>query len=215
MVLIPEPTQQGMICCDAETPRKVVSEETEPYYFETYVGYQKNIEISRGDSLFWISSDLRTAYLTRGPQHIESHFFATLVRGFAPENKSSTITNRTVLPYINGCSTKQIFPPDRPGDPTMQMLFIPPHCSEQHHHIHSTARSVFVLSGSGRCIVGLNEKSSVTVDLVPKRICVLSPMCPHHFETSDEPLIVLPVHVWSSVLGAENGHPMLNGTFRI
>jgi hypothetical protein len=41
-------------------------------------------------------------------------------------------------------------------------------------------------------------------------------MCPHHFETQNEPLKVLPVHIWSALPGgAEYDHPMFNGTFLI
>ena len=47
--------------------------------------------------------------------------------------------------------------------------------------------------------------------LKPGMTCILAPMCPHHFVTGDEPLSVLPVHVWSST-AAEWNHPMFLGT---
>lgn len=190
---------------------KVFSDEADPYYFETFVGAH-TVNVSRGDCLFWLSDDKKSANLQRGVATIQTSHFATLVRGFAPENKSSTVTGNTVLPYINGCSTKQIFAPDRPGDPTLQLLHIPPGTSEQHHHIHSTARCVYVLSGRGTCVVGMNR--NVTVPLEPGTVCIFNPMSPHHFETQNEALVVLPVHVWSSSI-AEHDHPMFNGTFRI
>ncbi len=191
----------------------IFAAEDDPYYYEVYAGTH-SIAIQRGDCAFSISHDRKSALLTRGPFQLESPSFATLVRGFSPENRTSTITNRTVLPYVNGCSTKQIFPPDRPGDPTFQMLNIPPYSSEQAHHIHSTVRCVYILSGEGRSVVGMDKKT-VSSPLTPGTICVLQRMCPHHFETSDSNLVALPVHVWSSTPGVENQHPMFNGTFRL
>jgi hypothetical protein len=39
-------------------------------------------------------------------------------------------------------------------------------------------------------------------------------MCPHHFETPyDEPLVVVPLHIFSATPGAETMHPMFNGTY--
>lgn len=183
----------------------------DPYFFETFAG-RHSVSIAAGDCAFWVSDDRKTALVQRGPAMIESSHFATLIRGFAPENKSSTLLGSTVLPYINGCSTKQIFPPDRIGDPTLQMLLIPPRTSEQHHHVHSTARSVYILSGRGSCVVGMDD--AVKFPLETGTVCVFSPMSAHHFETQDEALVVLPVHVWSSS-SAEYNHPMFNGTFKI
>jgi uncharacterized RmlC-like cupin family protein len=193
--------------------KKETSDPKDLYAWICYAG-DTSVTVEQGDSAFWLSSDQSSANLTRGPAVIQSSHFATVIRGYSPENKTSTITNKTVLPYINGCSTKQIFPPDRPGDPTLQMLHIPPHAAEQAHHIHSTVRCVFVLSGKGKSIVGM-EQNTVTTELVPGMICILERMCPHHFETSDSPLVVLPVHIWSTVPGIENNHPMFNGTFRL
>lgn len=187
------------------------SEDCDAYFYETFVG-SHNIEVMQGDCVFWLSDDKKTAHLQRGKAQIKSRHFATMVRGFAPEDKTSTIKGKTVLPYINGCSTKQIFPPDRPGDPTLQLLMIPPHSSEQQHHIHSTARCVYVLSGKGVCVLGVGNTKRVPLE--EGGVCVFNPMASHHFETTDESLIVLPVHVWSST-EEEHNHPMFNGTFRI
>ena len=191
----------------------VVAAESDSYYYEVFVGGYV-IDIHRGDCVFWLDSSLRRAHVTRGPQRIESAVFATLIRGFSPDNRSCEFSDSTVLPYVNGCSTKQVFPPERPGDPTLQLLKMPAFSSEQAHHIHSTVRSVFVLSGKGRCLVGMQRQTSVT-ELNPGTVCVFDKMCPHHFETDDSPLVVLPVHVWSTTPGAENLHPMFSGTFKI
>lgn len=206
--------QLGMNLFEPGERAHLVAEDRDPYYYETFVGTHE-IPIARGDCAFWLSPDLTVAQLTRGPQVIQSSRFATLVRGFAPETKTSTLGNKTVLPYINGCSTKQIFPPDRPGDPTLQMLFMPPHCREQQHHIHPTARAVFVLAGQGRCQIGMGPGGENIFDLTAGMTCVIQPMTPHHFETGADSLLVLPVHIWSTVRGAESGHPMIDGTFRV
>lgn len=197
----------------AGSKERIIADPSDPYYYETFVGGHE-IRVERGDCAYWLEADLKTAHLTRGPATVRSEHFCTLVRGYAPENRSTSITNGTVLPYVNGCSTKQLFPPDRPGDPTLQMLLIPPQSSEQAHHIHSTVRSVYVLAGRGTSVVGMNKKTESTT-LEPGMVCILERMCPHHFETADSPLLVLPVHVWSTSPHVENNHPMYNGTFRM
>lgn len=183
------------------------------YYYTTYVGAH-SIEIEQGDCAYYLSEDKETAHLTRGKSTIESKHVATVIRGYMPENKSSGITTKTNLPYVNGCSTKQIFAPDRLGDPTLQLLDIPPYSSEQAHHIHSTVRVAYILKGTGRSIVGMNDKN-VVEDLYPGKVVVLEKMCPHHFETDGENLIVLPLHVYSSIGALENNHPMFNGTHMV
>ncbi len=181
------------------------------YYFKTFIG-KNSITIENGDSIFYLSEDETTAHIKSGSSCVTSHHIATLIRGYMPEDKSSTITKKTSLPYVNGCSTKQVFPPERLGDPTLQLLDIPPYTSEQAHHIHSTARVVYVLSGTGRCVVGMG-RNCVTEKLSHGKSIILQKMCPHHFETDDEHLIVLPFHVFSSVGMIENNHPMYNGTY--
>ena len=62
-------------------------------------------------------------------------------------------------------------------------------------------------------MVGLGDGIERT-DLVPGGICILDPMCPHHFETPyGNELVVAPLHVFSSVYGTETNHPMFNGTY--
>ena len=142
---------------------------------------------------------------------ISSRRLAVVVRGYMPEDRTTTIQQGTTLPYVNGCSTKQLFPAERPGDPTLQLLYMPPHTTEQVHHIHSTFRVVYVMAGCGISVVGLG--SHVTHhELVPGTVCVLEPMCPHHFETSAEPLLCIPLHIFSSTGRQELDHPMLSGT---
>jgi mannose-6-phosphate isomerase-like protein (cupin superfamily) len=181
------------------------------YFFRAFVGKQ-TIRVEQGDGLFTLNEDIKEASFRRGPIDLESLHFSVLVRGYSAPDKRVSLRERTYLPYVNGCSTRQIIPPERPGDPTLQMLYLPPHSSEQAHHIHSTARVVYVLKGSGTCVVGM-EKSIRKTALKSGMVCILERMCPHHFETDESELLVLPVHVWSSVGGSEYNHPMYNGTF--
>jgi len=188
----------------------ITARENDLYFYKTYIGAH-SISVEFGDCVYFLSDDKTTAYLHRGPAQVESQHIATVIRGYMPETKSSTITTKTNLPYVNGCSTKQVFPPDRLGDPTLQLLDIPPYSAEQAHHIHSTVRVAYILSGTGRSIVGMDSQT-VVEDLYPGKSVVLEKMCPHHFETDDEHLIVLPLHVYSSIAGLESNHPMFNGT---
>jgi len=183
---------------------------TNLYYYQTFIGTHE-IAVETGDCVFFFGDDARSAQLHRGPARITSHHVATVIRGYMPEHKSTTIHQGTTLPYVNGCSTKQLFPPERPGDPTLQLLHMPPHTAEQAHHIHSTVRVVYILSGRGNSVVGIGSQI-VAHELTPGMVCVLEPMCPHHFETGSEPLLCAPLHVFSSMGRAELDHPMWHGT---
>ncbi len=201
----------GVDYFDSEVSIAVESRPDDLYYFKTFIG-EHGIAVEKGDSVFYLSKNQTTAHIKCGPASITSHHIATIIRGYMPEEKSSTITKKTCLPYVNGCSTKQIFPPERLGDPTLQLLDIPPYASEQAHHIHSTARVVYIISGTGRCVVGMGE-NNVTEALHPRKSIILQKMCPHHFETDGEHLLALPLHVFSSVGALENNHPMYHGTY--
>lgn len=181
------------------------------YRYSVYVGSCREMLLELGDSAWVIGVD--GAEIVRGPAKIggPSNIVTTVIRGYAPGAKSVRYDQRTCLPYVNGCSTRQLFPPERLGDPTLQLLDIPPHSAEQAHHIHSTARVVYVLRGRGRSIVGMDKATVVTV-LTPGMVCILEPMCPHHFETDDDHLLCIPLHIFSSVGPAEHSHPMWNGT---
>lgn len=188
----------------------VEAREDDLYYYKVYVG-KHEIGVEKGDCVYYLSSDKKTVHLGRGPVKVLSEHVATVIRGYMPESKSSTIVTNTNLPYVNGCSTKQIFPPDRIGDPTLQLLSIPPYSAEQAHHIHSTVRVAYIMSGTGRSVVGM-EGQTVVEDLFPGKSVILQKMCPHHFETDGTHLVVLPLHVFSSAGPVERNHPMFNGT---
>lgn len=195
------------------------------YYFKAYIG-KHIIDVDYGDSVYYISANNKAerskdlnawepnvAHVKSGPVQVESNYFAIVMRGYMPDDRSATFGKTTELPYVNGCSTKQIFSPVRIGDPTLQYLKIPAFSAEQAHHIHSTVRVVYVLRGKGVSLVGMDDKVAEE-DLYTGKVCILHPMCPHHFETPyGDSVEVIPFHVFSSVGGAENNHPMFNGTY--
>lgn len=181
------------------------------YYFKAYIGVH-HIEVAKGDCIYYISDDEKFAHLKRGPVTVDSLHCATIIRGFMPPEQSASLEGLPLLPYVNGCSTRQIFSPPRPGDPTLQFLNIPANSAEQAHHVHSTVRVAYVLSGSGKSVVGI-DGSTYSEELYPGKVCILEPMCPHHFETPNgESIQVVPLHVFSSVGSIESLHPMFNGT---
>lgn len=184
------------------------------YYFKTFIGNSKNkIEVEFGDCVYFFSEDLKKVILKRGPCQVDSLYCATIIRGYMPSEMVVSLEGITVLPYVNGCSTRQLMAPARPGDPTIQLLKIPAHSAEQAHHIHSTVRVVYVVDGKGKSIVGMEGKM-VEYDLVPGTVGIFDPMCPHHFTTPyGQHIKVVPLHVFSSVGGAESMHPMFHGTY--
>jgi mannose-6-phosphate isomerase-like protein (cupin superfamily) len=186
---------------------------TNLYHYRAFVGPHE-VAVETGDCVYYLGDDGRSALLRRGPARVASRHIATVVRGYMPEDKATTIQQGTTLPYVNGCSTKQLFPPERPGDPTLQLLYMPPHTTEQVHHIHSTARVVYVMAGRGVSVIGLGGHM-VSHELSPGTVCVLEPMCPHHFETGADPLLCIPLHIFSSTGRQELDHPMLQGTHLI
>ena len=123
------------------------SSANQPYYFKTYIG-KHFITVVFGDCVYYISDDKNEAYVKKGPAEITSLHCATVMRGFMASPVTASLKEGTVLPYVNGCSTRQIIYPQRLGDPTLQFLKIPAHRKEQAHHIHPTARVVYyVING--------------------------------------------------------------------
>ena len=184
------------------------------YFFKSYIG-QHRIQVEKGDCVYYFDDTLKKAIIIKGPREIESKHLATVIRGYMHTEASINLEGTTTLPYVNGCSTKQLFPPLRIGDPTLQYLKMPPYSREQEHHIHSTFRVVLILAGHGKSIVGLDNKNIIT-DLSPGSVIILEPMCPHHFETdTEDSLIAIPLHIFSSVGPLEKNHPMFNGTVTV
>lgn len=177
------------------------------YSYTAYSG-KHTIEVEQGDSLITVKDGV--AHWIAGEATVEVDTFAAVIRGYQCGQKTASVGEQVNLPYVNGCATRQIFHPERVGDPTFQQLTIPPYTAEQMHHIHATPRVVYVLKGRGYSIVGQADNTEKT-ELTEGMLCVLDPMSPHHFETEDDYLTVLPVHIFSSTV-LENNHPMFNGT---
>jgi mannose-6-phosphate isomerase-like protein (cupin superfamily) len=179
------------------------------YSYTVYKGKHK-IKVGERDSCWWIDLEANTVECVSDTT-VNSDTLAVVIYGYKPWQRMAEINEWTTLPYVNGCSTTQLLPPIRKGDPTFQLLRIPPHTSEQAHHIHSTARIVYVYSGRGQSVVG-QEGAVKTEPLLPGYVMVLDKMVPHHFVTGEEPLVVIPLHIFSSTGLDEHDHPMMNGT---
>jgi uncharacterized RmlC-like cupin family protein len=189
------------------------SRDSDLYSYTTYLGAHA-VSVEKGDSVYYYD-EKGVAHVHAGPFQLQSKIIATVVRGYSAPTRTAEVGQATFLPYVNGCSTRQVFAPERIGDPTLQLLHMPPFASEQAHHIHSTARVVHILAGRGRSIVGMDkmvEKQELTAGMS----LIFHPMCPHNFETDDESLLALPLHIFSSPpAGIEFSHPMFNGTHRL
>jgi quercetin dioxygenase-like cupin family protein len=190
------------------------AKEGELYYYNTYVG-KHSIDVEKGDSAWFLSDDKTTISSIKGPVSIDSKYVLTVLRGYMSPEKHIKLDANTNLPYVNGCSTRQLIHAERLGDPTYQLLQIPAGSHEQAHHIHSTTRVVYVLSGFGWSHVGMEGNLEKT-RLEPGMVGIFDPMTPHHFETdsdAQEPLIVLPLHICSAHGLDEFNHPMFSGSF--
>jgi mannose-6-phosphate isomerase-like protein (cupin superfamily) len=181
------------------------------YTYTVYTGGHR-VPKNPNQSVWWIDGSMvrsQTNY-----DGVWSPEMAVTIDGYTPWARTSEINHWATLPYIDGCATTQLLPPIRNGDPTWQMLYMHPYSSEQAHHIHSTARIVYVHSGYGECIYGTPENEQ-TMTLEPGDVLILDKMQPHHFITYENPLVALPLHVWSSVGKEEFNHPMFNGTHEV
>ena len=187
---------------------------TDLYPYRVYTGRQ-SVNVEPGHSV-WVLSKNPYEVSARGiwlPETMGCDGLIVVIQGYRPPYRAAAI-DAPRLPYINGCSTAQLLPPIRPGDPTWQMLYMPPNTSEQQHHIHSTARVVYVQEGEGTSVIGQGA-AAVNVPLQPGATLILDPMVPHHFYTGSKPLVVLPLHVFSTPALNEHHHPMMAGTHLI
>lgn len=161
-------------------------------------------------SSYWYLNKKEVGCFTGDGSVFEDFDLCVEILGYTPETRTSSYSKGTDLPYLNGCSTKQLIPANRQGDPTWQMLAMSPNTTEQKHHVHSTARIVYVVSGSGKSIVGMPGAQEV-FNLEPGMVLVLPKMEPHHFTSGALGLTVIPLHIFSSG-NNEFNHPMFNGT---
>lgn len=167
------------------------------YHYRAMFG-NHDIEVGGGNTLFVYDGEENRMHALPGPIKANFSDFAVEITGYMLPMKIAEVGRKFNLPYVNGCATRQIFPPERLGDPTVQLLRIPAFSAEQAHHIHSTVRVVHIVEGSGRAIIGM-DGCNEAVHLRAGMSMVLEPMCPHHFETEGEHLVCLPIHVFSSV----------------
>lgn len=181
-------------------------EHNDLYYYCVYIG-KASLIVEPMDSVWYVQDGFVASH--RGGE-VHSTQMAVVIRGYTPPKRISEINTVAVLPYINGSATSQLLPPLRPGDPTFQLLSMPPHTSEQAHHIHSTARVVFIYEGAGTCEYG-SKGNTKSMPLEKGDVMVIDKMYPHHFVTKEDSLIALPLHIYSST-ESEGGHPMTYGT---
>lgn len=178
------------------------------YQYRCYVKTQPIITDARCS--YWYLNGSEVGCFTGDGEVFNGFDVCVEILGYTPEARTSTYSRGTDLPYLNGCSTKQLIPPTRAGDPTWQLLQMAPNTTEQKHHVHSTARIVYVVSGSGESVVGMPGNQR-TYGLEPGMVLVLNKMEPHHFISGENGLLVAPLHIFST--GAnEFNHPMFNGT---
>ena len=189
----------------------VYSGEQDLYQYTTYIG-KHTIKTNRYSS-YWYIKDYLAVCETGTGKELNTDTVCVEIYGYTPETRFTSFNRGTDLPYVNGCSTKQLIPAVRHGDPTLQMLLIPANTAEQLHHIHSTPRVVYVLKGHGYSIMGTSNKT-ITYELNEGDVVILDKMVPHHFETKDSSLVVLPLHIFSSTT-LEYDHPMFNGTHKV
>jgi len=96
------------------------SRENDLYTYATYIG-PHSVNVEKGDCIYYYDNK-GVAHVQSGPAKIQSTVIATVIRGYTPPSRSVVVGRSTHLPYINGCSTRQIFTPERIGDPTLQLL---------------------------------------------------------------------------------------------
>lgn len=190
----------------------IESSQYDLYQYKVYIGIN-TVDLDPKSSYWYVDKDSVVSKTGDFTTYISQHMCVEIY-GYTPETRTSTFNRGTDLPYINGCSTKQLIPAVRPGDPTFQMLYIPQGTSEQAHHIHATARIVYVAKGSGKSIVGTSDYNT-SYDLNQGDIIILPKMVPHHFKTEHSDLTVLPLHIYSSIGSEEFNHPMFNGTHKV
>lgn len=183
------------------------------YQYRVFVG-KHHIHTSNRNSYWYIMDNSFVCSKTGDGSVITSEKMCVELYGYTPETRICSFTRGTDLPYVNGCSTKQLIPPVRPGDPTFQMLQIPSGSSEQAHHIHATPRVVYVADGHGVSVIG-TPGNKTNIPLETGDVIILTKMESHHFETTDSNLTVLPVHIFSSIQSEEFNHPMFNGTHKV
>jgi quercetin dioxygenase-like cupin family protein len=112
------------------------------------------------------------------------------------------------LRYIDGCTDSLLIPPQRRGEPCLNLLQFPPGI-DQTAHTHPSARAGMIVSGRGRCVAdGVGE-----VDLIPGMAFCIHPGGVHKFQTPyGVEMRVVAFHPDSDFGPTDEDHPMLNRT---
>ena len=63
---------------------------TNLYYYRAFIGPHE-IAVETGDCVYYLADDARSAVLRRGPTRVASRHLATVIRGYLPEDKSTTL----------------------------------------------------------------------------------------------------------------------------
>jgi len=118
------------------------------------------------------------------------------------------LEQRGRLRYIDGCTDSLLVPPQRRGEPCLNLLQFPPGI-DQTAHTHPSARAGMIVSGRGRCVAdGVGE-----VDLVPGMAFCIHPHGVHKFQTPyGVEMRVVAFHPDSDFGPTDEDHPMLNRT---
>jgi quercetin dioxygenase-like cupin family protein len=145
-----------------------------------------------------------------GLTHIAAQGRVMLVQRFGYRgvfHLGGRIEHRGRLRYIDGCTDSLLIPPQRYGEPCLNLLYFPPGI-EQTMHTHPSSRSGLILSGAGVC-----DTPEGQVDLLPGTLFCIHTDGPHRFITTDSEMRVLAFHPDSDFGPKDEDHPMLNRTF--
>jgi mannose-6-phosphate isomerase-like protein (cupin superfamily) len=109
--------------------------------------------------------------------------------------------------YIDGGTSSLLISPVSLGDPCLNALYFPPHCS-QTLHTHPSYRIGLILEGAGTC-----ETPTEITALQPGKIFLIPPEQPHKFCTATQSLTLIVFHPDSDTGFNHQNNPMLNRTF--
>ena len=116
------------------------------------------------------------------------------------------IEERGRLGYIDGCSSTVLIAPLRVGDPTMNLLYVPPG-TDQTAHTHPSLRAGLVYSGNGVCRVAEGD-----FPLEPGVAFCIPANKLHSFHAPDDSLRLVVFHPDSDTGPTDEEHPMMNRT---
>jgi quercetin dioxygenase-like cupin family protein len=115
------------------------------------------------------------------------------------------------LRYIDGCTDTLLIPPQRIGEPCLNLLVFPPGV-DQTAHTHPSDRIGVVVDGLGHCAFKKNGYT-VSTELEPGMIFCIHAGGEHKFATPHgKPMRVIAFHPDSDFGPTDEDHPMINRT---